>query len=392
MFRNGWKIAMVGALLAVMLAAGEAKAQWWCDWGCYQPVCAVYYPATWCCYSCYYQPAGGYWYLGWRPGVIRRLLFGPYRWYYAGYGGWTWVCPTCYDLCCYDPCCVLSTTTTFEAPDTGAAPAGQTSTPAPAPTPAQPTTPAQPKQPAESTQSTLPTPPAGELPGLPGGTGSGLPPVPEDTTPTPSTMPPATETPSTGTPGLFPGLDSTPPSGLETQPATPPTTLPNSTRMPTPETSGQITIWVPPEAKVTINGLPTRSTGTRRQYVSYGLKPGYLYRYEIVAEMPCEVREVSVRFVRDENGEIYVDPITGQRILETVSDTREVKKLRLTRTVELVAGERQEVPFGNAFYRLTNLDTGETQVLALDRMLREDLEKVAAVKHSAAEDVPDWAK
>jgi len=381
MMRNGYKIAMLGALVAVLLAAGEAKAQWWCDWGCYRPVCATYYPVAWTsCSLCYYQPAGGYWYLGWRPGVIRRLLFGPYRWYYVGYGGWSYVCTTCYDPCCYDLCCGESSAITLETPGTGAGPAGQT--PTPAPTPAQPSTAAEPAQPTEPSQPSLPPTPSSELPGLPGGTGGGLPPVPEGTTPAPST----------GGPSALPGLTPTPPADVQPEPATPPSTLPNSTQMPTPETSGQITLWVAPDAKVTINGLPTRSTGTRRHYISYGLKPGYIYRYEIVAEMPCQVREVTVRFVRDENGEIYVDPMTGQRILETVSDTRQVKKLRLTRTVELVAGERQEVPFGNAFYRLTNLDTGETEVLSLDRMLREDLDKLAAMRHSAAEDVPEWAQ
>jgi hypothetical protein len=33
---------------------------------------------------------------------------------------------------------------------------------------------------------------------------------------------------------------------------------------------------------VTINGLATKSTGSRRQFVSYGLKPGFTYTYEVV--------------------------------------------------------------------------------------------------------------
>ncbi len=394
MIRNGWKIAILGALLVVMLAAGQANAQCWCDWGCYRPVCATYSPVT--CYSCYspayYQPAGGYWYLGWRPGIIRRALFGRYRWYYAPYGGWGYAGPTYYGAYCYDPC--YGATVTYESPGAGAAP--ESPTPAQAPTPAQPPTePAEPAGPSEPEPS-LPSVPGGELPGLPGGAGGELPTVPGDTTPTPPLTTPPTETP-----GLFPGLETSPLPGLESTPATPPAALPpttppatppNTTGMPVPETSGQITIWVAQDAKVTINGLPTQSTGTRRQYISYGLQPGHLYRYEILAEMPCEVREVTVRFVRDETGEIYVDPMSGQRILETVSDTQQVRKLQLTRTVELVAGERQEVPFGNAFYRLTNLDTGETQVLAMDRMLRQDFEKVAAMRHAPAQEVPEWGQ
>jgi len=47
MKRHGWKIALLGAVLAVTLVASEAKAQWCCDWGCYCPVCVTYYPVTW---------------------------------------------------------------------------------------------------------------------------------------------------------------------------------------------------------------------------------------------------------------------------------------------------------------------------------------------------------
>jgi uncharacterized protein (TIGR03000 family) len=49
--------------------------------------------------------------------------------------------------------------------------------------------------------------------------------------------------------------------------------------------SGLLTVWVPYNAKVTVNGLETRSTGSKRQFVSYGLKPGFSYKYEIRAEV-----------------------------------------------------------------------------------------------------------
>jgi uncharacterized protein (TIGR03000 family) len=60
---------------------------------------------------------------------------------------------------------------------------------------------------------------------------------------------------------------------------------PTSTSNPTSETSGVVTVWVPYDAKVTINGLATRSAGSRRQFVSYGLKPGFSYKYDIHAEV-----------------------------------------------------------------------------------------------------------
>ncbi len=46
-----------------------------------------------------------------------------------------------------------------------------------------------------------------------------------------------------------------------------------------------LTVWVPYDAKVTVNGLETRSTGSRRQFVSFGLKPGLSYKYVVRAQV-----------------------------------------------------------------------------------------------------------
>ena len=56
-------------------------------------------------------------------------------------------------------------------------------------------------------------------------------------------------------------------------------------KVPTIENSGLLTIWVPADAKVTINGLETSSTGSRRSYVSFGLKAGFSYKYDVHAEI-----------------------------------------------------------------------------------------------------------
>ena len=77
------------------------------------------------------------------------------------------------------------------------------------------------------------------------------------------------------------------------------------------EETGVLTVWVPYDAKVTVNGLETRSTGSRRQFVSYGLKPGFSYKYVVRAEV-----------VR--NGQLQED----------------------TRTVTLTAGQITAVSFG----------------------------------------------
>ncbi len=51
------------------------------------------------------------------------------------------------------------------------------------------------------------------------------------------------------------------------------------------EESGVLTVWVPYDAKVTVNGLATKSTGSRRQFVSYGLKAGLSYKYVVKAQV-----------------------------------------------------------------------------------------------------------
>jgi uncharacterized protein (TIGR03000 family) len=55
--------------------------------------------------------------------------------------------------------------------------------------------------------------------------------------------------------------------------------------VPTADNSALLTVWVPYEAKLTINGLPTQSTGSRRQYASFGLQPGMSYKYDVHVEI-----------------------------------------------------------------------------------------------------------
>jgi uncharacterized protein (TIGR03000 family) len=68
-------------------------------------------------------------------------------------------------------------------------------------------------------------------------------------------------------------------------PSTAPAPTPLKTSMTPVEKSGILTVWVPFDAKVTINGQATTSTGSRRQFVSYDLKPGLTYRYEVKAQV-----------------------------------------------------------------------------------------------------------
>jgi uncharacterized protein (TIGR03000 family) len=71
------------------------------------------------------------------------------------------------------------------------------------------------------------------------------------------------------------------PDEMAPAPASPAPLLPGETSA-RPD-AGLLNIRVPSEAKVFINGLETSSKGAERQYVSYGLKPGLTYKYEVRA-------------------------------------------------------------------------------------------------------------
>lgn len=49
--------------------------------------------------------------------------------------------------------------------------------------------------------------------------------------------------------------------------------------------SATLSVHVPADAKVFVNGLATKSTGAERRYVSSGLQAGYNYTYEVRAEL-----------------------------------------------------------------------------------------------------------
>jgi len=268
MFGISWKPLVVGAVVAATLALGASQAD-----ACWR--CGAYYPVSWG-YTAYYTPcytscctvscdpcwSGGGWYVGYRPGPIRRLLFGPYRWYDGGWGySYSWSSSS-WDTCCGE---------------------GGTVAPSVAPRPT----------PTEAQKPALPEGPSGVL-------------IPPPTAP--GETAPGGKEPAVEPPGKAPE----PPAG--SAPST------SNTR----ENSGLLTIYVPYDATIEVNGLPTRSQGSRRQYVSYGLKPGFTYKYVIRAEATVRVQENPA-----DPGSPLVDRL--------VRDEREVV---------LTAGDRKMVTFG----------------------------------------------
>ena len=72
-------------------------------------------------------------------------------------------------------------------------------------------------------------------------------------------------------------------------PAKPPAGGNSESRLLDPQTSfsprsALLTVSVPPRARIYVNGVPTRSTGELRRYVSRDLAPGFAYTYEVKAE------------------------------------------------------------------------------------------------------------
>jgi uncharacterized protein (TIGR03000 family) len=55
---------------------------------------------------------------------------------------------------------------------------------------------------------------------------------------------------------------------------------------------GLLAVTVPEEARIFVNGQPTTSTGSSRQYVSRDLRPGFNYSYEVRAEIERDGRTV----------------------------------------------------------------------------------------------------
>jgi uncharacterized protein (TIGR03000 family) len=251
MIRPSWKCLLLCAVVVTTLLSTthQASAQWWgvyrpvsYGWGCGYGSCYSPCYSTVGCRSCYGDSG---WYAGWRPGPVRRLVFGPYRWYWGGY------CGSCYTGSCYTGGC-------YSGCDNGGCNTGCATC------------------------------------------GNGMP------TATPANKPPQAPTPAQKPvePSALP-TEQAPPAPAPSEPAPPKTTSTDA------ETSGILTVWVPYDAKVTVNGLETRSSGSRRQFVSNGLKPGLSYKYVVRAQV-----------VRD--GQLVED----------------------TRTVTLTAGQITAVAFG----------------------------------------------
>ena len=217
-----WKGILLVAMTAVVFgcAVESASAFWPCGLlGCYGPSYS----------SC--PPGDGDWYVGVRPGPVRRLLFGTYRWYPGCGYSYCSAYPCCDSFCCDSICCTTSSyvVSTTQTPTRAARPA--TITPA-APTKNPTLTPVSPS-------------------------------VPQDD--------PAMDAPSSGSTRWN-----------DVGPA--PGTYDLNYNMGTTG-SATFSVEVPADAKVFINDYETASTGVVRDFTSEGLTYGSEYVYNVRVEI-----------------------------------------------------------------------------------------------------------
>jgi len=130
----------------------------------------------------------------------------------------------------------------------------------------------------EAEAAPTPAPPAAEEPMVP------APPAAEEPAPAEPAEEPASVLPDPAEPKVVPPAPDVNLPALPDMPALPP--APGDTAKPTagrrlPPDAAQLSVVVPEDAQVYVNGMLTKSLGTQRQYVSYGLKPGYNYTYEV---------------------------------------------------------------------------------------------------------------
>ena len=237
---------------------------WGCNscWtpSCYRPV--YVYRTCSPCYS-YYSCA--------RP-VIRHCYV-PYRVY------------SCCSICSCDPCCCGSVSSSVvDSPSDVQATQKPTlaplATPAPTPAPAAGT----PNDPTPTPARTFAEPDSAEPASKPAPT----PPFSLDPDPAPTTDPLG--------PMPVPSTDPTP----STDPLLPDPGVPSRSLDPlqdkgvsAPTSEGTISILVPENAQVTINGYVTKSTGRVRRYVAQNLEPGLVYPFNVQVKVVRDGRALT---------------------------------------------------------------------------------------------------
>lgn len=279
-------LILAAVLLGLGLtAAPQAEAGWW-HRGCGYSYHGYYgyYGLGWghhwgwrSCWTPAYRPvytvrACSPWY-GWCARPVRHCYV-PYRVYSC--------CSVCYadPCCCYDSCCVSSVGTVVNSPSD--VQATQKPTLAPMTTPAPGAAPA-----AGTPNDPAPVPaPAPQT----------FAPAEPDPAPAPAFSLDADPAPAQDPLGPMPAVDPAPAPATDS--LLPDPSVPDSSLDPLKETSlpsseGTISILVPANAQVSINGYVTKSTGRVRRYVAQNLQPGLVYPFNIQVKVVRDGRTLT---------------------------------------------------------------------------------------------------
>jgi uncharacterized protein (TIGR03000 family) len=121
--------------------------------------------------------------------------------------------------------------------------------------------------------------------------------------------------------------------------------------------SGVLTVSVPADARVFVNGKSTTSTGTQRHFVSRGLRNGYKYAYEVRVEVVRDGRTIddvkNVELRAGENSRLAFNLGAGEELTTTLTlkvpenatvtlagaETKSTGELRTFSTNQLAKGQ-----------------------------------------------------
>jgi len=151
---------------------------------------------------------------------------------------------------------------------------------------------------------------------------------------------------------------------MEANPANPPTPAGDSSVLPEKQTSltrdsAFLTVDVPEDAKIFVNGVATRSTGAMRRYVSRDLLPGFDYTYEVKAERMVDgqpvVQSKTVQLQAGDQAKLAFDWSTSSDELETALTLRVPEEARV-----YLAGNQTSGSGTVRTFRTTKLPKGQS--------------------------------
>jgi uncharacterized protein (TIGR03000 family) len=120
-----------------------------------------------------------------------------------------------------------------------------------------------------------------------------------------------------------PAPEASQPTPAADQPALPPGADKDTSVQPPTSGMATLTVYVPSDAKVLVNGRATRSTGGVRRFQSSGLKPGLVYSYEVQVQFAngekTSIQTKSVKLASNRSATLAFDVAESSPLISSVS-------------------------------------------------------------------------